>query len=730
MKKLFLFIVFAWAYGFSSYAYYEKNYPITVTQPDGMEVHCFATGDEFYHWVHDEDGFTLIRDLQTGIVVYAKLENDELVSTGYRAGSVDPATIGLTPWLNISVEKRQQLRADFFKNAPEKPVVETYGRASPQPDQPPRGGWNNGTINNLVIYIRFSDENEFPPEKAAKYDGFFNKDEPGQTSMYAYYKAASLDRTFIPSTFYPINTENAITSYQDIYPRGYYQPYNATSNPIGYTDDLESWFRGHQAFRRAIEFVADEVPEDLDLDFNNDGLVDNICFIVSGAAGAWSSLLWPHRFFLMAAEEIYINGVRAWDYNLLIEKHLDGAGTSVLAHEMSHTLGSPDLYRYEYNGTPVGIWDLMSDDQNPPQSMTAYMKWKYGGWIDDIPTITESGSYTLHNVWTESNNAYKIASPNSSTEFFVIEYRDNSVYWDSKLPGSGLIIYRINTKCDGNADGPPDEIYIYRQGGKSNMANDGNLSGAYFSLESGRTAFNNVSNPSCFLSDGSPGGIAINITEPRGETMTFNVDFSMVNTEIQVTPEKLTFANIPLGTTSEPQTFTVIGTNLKYDLLYAKTGDNSNLFAIEEIDWNPATGGTLSIRYTPTSTQINTARLVFKSIGATSQEVSLIAQGATVAINEQDVADGITIYPNPTTGLLTICDMRNSPPLEGARGGTICDVVIFDVLGRTVGAALAVAPDGTHQSQIEMDISYLPTGIYFVKIQTETDVVVRKVIKQ
>jgi hypothetical protein len=214
MKKLFLIIVMIFAYGLSVYAYYEKNYPITVTQPDGTVVHCFTTGDEFYRWVHDENGFTLIRDPQTGFVVYAKLENDELVSTGYRAGSVDPATIGLTSGLIISAEKRMQIHSEFLAKIPERPVKEGY--------QAPRGGWNNGTLNNLAIYIRFSDETEFPSYKANIYFDMHNKDEANSSSQYGYFKALSNEKTLIPTTFYPESSGNVIISYQDIYPRSYF----------------------------------------------------------------------------------------------------------------------------------------------------------------------------------------------------------------------------------------------------------------------------------------------------------------------------------------------------------------------------------------------------------------------------------------------------------------------------------------------------------------------------
>ncbi|MCL2041345.1 MAG: Ig-like domain-containing protein [Bacteroidales bacterium] len=78
----------------------------------------------------------------------------------------------------------------------------------------------------------------------------------------------------------------------------------------------------------------------------------------------------------------------------------------------------------------------------------------------------------------------------------------------------------------------------------------------------------------------------------------------------------------------------------------------------------------------------------------------------------------VRVYPNPTTGELTICDMRYA----------ICDIAIFDVMGRTVvGETLAVAPDGTHRLQISASA---PAGVYFIRIHTNDGVRTVKVIKQ
>ena len=86
--------------------------------------------------------------------------------------------------------------------------------------------------------------------------------------------------------------------------------------------------------------------------------------------------------------------------------------------------------------------------------------------------------------------------------------------------------------------------------------------------------------------------------------------------------------------------------------------------------------------------------------------------------------EDVRVYPNPTDGTLWICDMRYA-----TCDNRISDIEIFDVMGRTVGAPLAVAPNGTHQSQITFDLSNVPSGIYFVKIQTETGVITKKIIK-
>ncbi|MDR0364847.1 MAG: M6 family metalloprotease domain-containing protein [Bacteroidales bacterium] len=516
MKRIFLLSVI-FLIASASYGVYSKFFPITMSQPDGAILTCYITGDEYYRWLHDADGYTIIQDEASGYLVYARLENDRLISTNYVVGQIDPSTTELEPWLNISARQREEIRHTFIRNTPAKAKIQGY-------DAPKNK--NEGVLNNLVIYIRFSDQSEFTKDTTHYWNMFNSMETPTTPSMRNFFLDMSYQMMDIPSHFFPLAESNIIVSYQDIYERSYYMPYNDVTNPNGYSE-YNWWERTEREQRlldRAINAIKAEVPASLDLDFNNDGYIDNICFIIKGEPTAWNTLLWPHKWTFFETNPS-INGKNGGEYNVLLESHLDTYKSSVISHETFHTLSAPDLYRYSDNTIdPIGAWDLMCANANPPQSTAAYMKYKYGGWIDDIPEITKGGTYTIYPVWNQGQNIYKIASPNSSYEFFTVEYRTKYIYWDSGIPGSGLLIYRIDPRYDGNADGPPDEMYIFRPGA-SNSYTNGNLSQAAFSKNTGKTEFHNSTNPPCFLANGSPGNIHITNISAIGDSMTFEVVF-------------------------------------------------------------------------------------------------------------------------------------------------------------------------------------------------------------
>jgi M6 family metalloprotease-like protein len=492
-----------------------RNLPVTKVQPDGSVINCFASGDEYYNWLHDAAGFTIVDDPATGYYVYAVQDGASLVASGYVVGRVEPAALGLTPNLRLG---REQADRRFSQSALSSPM------GTPQIVNAP----SLGLINNLVVFVRFSGEDEYS-RPISTYDAIFNASVPGTSSMYNYYREVSYNQLSITTTFYPVPVGGYAVSYQDAHPRAYYQPYNSILNPIGYTGGdggADRTNREHALLAAAATSIAWQIPPALNLDSDNDGNIDNICFIIKGQPTGWSSLLWPHMWSLYS-QPAYINGKRIWTYNFQLEASLDYSGVGVLCHEMFHSLGAPDLYHYTYDGlNPASVWDIMANNLNPPQHMGAYMKYRYGKWIPSIPTIGAGGNYSLSPQTSNTNNALRINSPNSSSEYFVVEYRKRSGVFESSLQDEGLLVYRINTSRDGqgNAGGPPDEVYIYRPDGT--ISTDGNAGLATFNSARGRTSINDTTNPSAFLSTGSPGGLNISNVGSASSSISFTVSLT------------------------------------------------------------------------------------------------------------------------------------------------------------------------------------------------------------
>lgn len=496
-------------------AVFVRNYPVTLTQPDGEVIKCYVTGDEFHRWVHDADGYTILVNQESGYHVYAIRQEGKVVPSALRIGTWNAQALGLEKDLGAALIAQTSIPKSRLYGSPAR--LETIKKAP-----------HAGTLNNIVIFIRFSDDSEFG-DASSVYDNWFNNTTSGYNSMHNYFYEASYGQLTIWTTFYPAPSGGAVVSYQDSHARGYFQPYSA-SNTIGYQTSNESYDREQQLLKDAVDAVSSQIPSGLNVDADGDGYVDNVCFMVKGSYGAWASLLWPHMWSLYL-KNAQINNKRVWDYDFQLQDFTKSYGVGVLCHEMFHSLGSPDLYRY-YNTaiSPVGPWDLMEEDRNPPQHMGAYMKYKYGKWISAIPEITTPGTYALNPLASATNNCYKIKSAVSSTEYFVVEFRKRTGTFESSLPGDGLLVYRINTAASGNADGPPDEVYIYRPDGT--LTQDGNVYAAPYSLDTGRTAINDSTNPSDFLASGAKGKLDLSNVGLLGSTISFTVG---LGTSLKVT---------------------------------------------------------------------------------------------------------------------------------------------------------------------------------------------------
>ena len=158
MKKYFILLIMCFCLA-SVHAAYLRNIPMTVTQPDGTTLQCLASGDEFFNYLHDENGFTIIQHPQTGYYVYAENCDGKLVATEFVAGSIDPAAKGLRPYALISPEEWKAKRLAW-----QEPAKPHQNR-----DYEP----NHGTLNNIGVFVRFSDDAQLA-NSYASIDNMFN----------------------------------------------------------------------------------------------------------------------------------------------------------------------------------------------------------------------------------------------------------------------------------------------------------------------------------------------------------------------------------------------------------------------------------------------------------------------------------------------------------------------------------------------------------------------------
>lgn len=404
------------------------------------------------------------------------------------------------------------------------------------------------TINNIVILIRFKGENEFINEdnfsklyntyniyKDINSDGFSDKD---SISLNSYISDLTYGQVKVNSIFYPIENKKYY-SIEAPETREYYEKYLAGSNE---ETKFIKW--AFNTVKNKINLSANELDKD------NDGEIDIVTFLCSGATTN-NNMLWPHETKFL--DNASINEKKLGTYNLINignnDNNLFNKGNLKLAiHEFLHAFSYPDLYRYYYRGNPVGEWDVMANTDGYGQLPLVYSRNFYSDLNLNIKEINSDGVYKLKSSQSSNKKdtiAYKIKSPLSDKEYFMVEFRKKEGNWDSTLPGSGIIVYRINENVDpyiGNRNGYPDHIYIFRQDDINNTYAQGNTRTAFLSQESGRTSIgsNNISKEfipnSLFFNDGTNSGIVISeVGSANGSEISFKVTFPKEKKDINLT---------------------------------------------------------------------------------------------------------------------------------------------------------------------------------------------------
>ncbi len=280
-----------------------------------------------------------------------------------------------------------------------------------------------------------------------------------------------------------------------------------------------------------------------DYDNDGDGTIDTFHFLYAGygeEAGGGTDCIWAHKSGYSPALTFGSKRLSIYSCSPELKSNSGDNITNigVICHELCHVFGAPDYYDTndatggEFVGT--GNWDLMAGGSwnyngISPAHINMYQKIVFG-WVTPTELNSETSVSGMLNS-AENPVAYKV-NTTTSGEYFILENRQKAGF-DSYLPGSGLLIYRVSAKASGNSVSNathPQQVYPVCASSSVSMpyldpASYGSINsgGCPFPGSSGNEAFTDYSTPSAKSWDGN--NTSKPITEIKEENKLISFSF-------------------------------------------------------------------------------------------------------------------------------------------------------------------------------------------------------------
>jgi M6 family metalloprotease-like protein len=448
MKKIYFLILMLFLASSKLFAVPAYPYPIEITQPDGTTLTIMLKGDEFVSWAETSDGYTLLRN-SSGYFEYAQKDvQGDLALSGVIAKSVQqrstadnvflqkiPKKLGFSVTQAAAFRQMRQMQQQALDNMS---VSQNLPLRSDTVSQPVPSV--TGIIRAPLILV------QFPGKPFTKMQWHFQLlcNQVGYSlgtatgSVHDYFWAASYNQLdFQVDVYGPYTLAHSI-DYYDRNSNG-----NSNSQTVSIIDEASTLAQAN-----GCNFA--------DYDANNDGYVDGLHLIYAGydqSAGApvgssiWASA-WSTSGYFCTRNSKYINR-----FSMSSELR-NTSGTiitpiGVIAHELSHVFGLPDLYDTDYAGSGgqsihLDKWDIMAsgswnNNGDTPPYHSAWCRDKIG-WVPAVE-LDDPADITLPNPASQGKT-YKITTT-TPNEYFLLENRQK-INWDAYIPASGLLIYHVD----------------------------------------------------------------------------------------------------------------------------------------------------------------------------------------------------------------------------------------------------------------------------------------------
>lgn len=407
MRKIGLLVVLSAIVG-TLWAVPARKGGLVVTQPDGSSLTVYQHGDEYFHWMTNEQGEWL------------RLDEDGY----YRVTEALSAE-------QIAAKRQAAPRRAEYKETP-----------------------LNIATRGLIILVNFKDE-AFTTTKAEMDSMLTGKN---YTRNYTYKYGLRN---------YTVESEGSAWKYFYDASNGLYDPQFDVVGPVTVSQNM-AYYGGNTSsgddknaeamVMEACKLVDDSVDFSL-YDNDADGVVDFVYVMYAGygeADGGGSNTIWPHQYFIY--QYLSLDNTKIYRYACSNEmdyytKHHTGIGT--FCHEFSHVLGLPDLYETTGYGDhkTMGQWSILdygpyNNDGNTPPTYSAYERF-FMGWLTPR-LITEPENITLAELResqealliSESDEHNLIGNDPNPTTFYLLENRQQTG-WDEYLPGHGLMLTKV-----------------------------------------------------------------------------------------------------------------------------------------------------------------------------------------------------------------------------------------------------------------------------------------------
>lgn len=399
--------------------------PRIYTQPDSSTLQVTLQGDEHFHYATTGDGYLIARD---SAKVFRYVQNDGTLSE-VQAG--DPGTRSEEEEAFLS-EISRTLSLEALRASSTDPIAEieaagaaTEASSSSLSYRPTAPTYSTGERRFPVILLS---TNGHEIQDSALIYRMLNEEGFSEQGMYGsvrdYFIFASDSQFFPTFDLFSVTLDVDLDTATDYAVARFIVSFASSLTSLGFT------------------------PSSYDGD--GDKTIDLLAIIFAGSEN--DTEIWAHY----AATSVNYKINPKYTINpYLVVPELDTydttmlAGIGIFSHEFSHSLGLGDHYDVTTGTGGTYLHDVMAQGlylgyygnasaRNPP-TFNAFER-ESAGWLT-LTELTETDSL-LPPIY--ENFAYSVTNPDNEDEYYVIEYRPDTLWDDEGLYANGVFIWYVN----------------------------------------------------------------------------------------------------------------------------------------------------------------------------------------------------------------------------------------------------------------------------------------------